>query len=67
MPVTGKEVFGREEDIAFLDAAWANQNVNVVRMYVIHGYVRMAEVLPLPSLILNELHQKKALPVLEEP
>jgi hypothetical protein len=22
--------FGREEDIAFLDAAWANQNINVV-------------------------------------
>jgi predicted ATPase len=30
LPVTGSEVFGREEDIAFLDAAWANQNVNVV-------------------------------------
>ena len=30
LPVTGSEVFGREEDIAFLDAAWANQGVNVV-------------------------------------
>jgi serine/threonine protein kinase len=30
LPVTGSEVFGREEDIAFLDDAWANQNVNVV-------------------------------------
>jgi serine/threonine protein kinase/predicted ATPase len=30
LPVTGREVFGREEDIAFLDAAWANQDVNVV-------------------------------------
>ena len=30
MPVTGSDVFGREEDIAFLDAAWANQQVNVV-------------------------------------
>ena len=30
LPVTGGDVFGREEDIAFLDAAWANQNVNVV-------------------------------------
>ena len=30
LPVTGSDVFGREEDIAFLDAAWANQNVNVV-------------------------------------
>ena len=24
LPVTGRDVFGREEDIAFLDAAWAN-------------------------------------------
>jgi NACHT domain len=30
LPVTGGDVFGREEDIAFLNAAWANQNVNVV-------------------------------------
>src|SRR4029077_1144615 len=30
LPVTGSDVFGREEDIAFLDDAWANQNVNVV-------------------------------------
>jgi len=30
LPVTGSDVFGREEDIAFLDEAWANQNVNVV-------------------------------------
>jgi serine/threonine protein kinase len=30
LPVTGSEVFGREEDIAFLDGAWANQQVNVV-------------------------------------
>src|SRR6516165_2622640 len=30
LPVTGSDVFGREEDIAFLDAAWANQNVNIV-------------------------------------
>jgi tetratricopeptide (TPR) repeat protein len=27
--VTGSEVFGREEDIAFLDRAWENQAVNV--------------------------------------
>ena len=27
LPVTGSDVFGREEDIAFLDAAWANQHV----------------------------------------
>jgi hypothetical protein len=30
LPVTGSQVFGREEDIAFLDRAWANKDVNVV-------------------------------------
>ena len=30
LPITGSEVFGREEDIAFLDDAWANQHSNVV-------------------------------------
>ena len=30
LPVTGSDVFGREEDIAFLDRAWANKSVNVV-------------------------------------
>jgi serine/threonine protein kinase len=30
LPVTGSNVFGREEDIAFLDNAWSSQNVNVV-------------------------------------
>jgi len=30
LPVTGSDVFGRGEDIAFLDRAWANQDVNVV-------------------------------------
>jgi serine/threonine protein kinase/tetratricopeptide (TPR) repeat protein len=30
LPVTGSEVFGREEDIAFLDSAWANPATNVV-------------------------------------
>ncbi len=30
LPVTGSDVFGREEDIAFLDAAWANEGLNVV-------------------------------------
>jgi serine/threonine protein kinase len=30
LPVTGSDVFGREEDIAFLDDAWANQQVYVV-------------------------------------
>ena len=30
LPVTGSNVFGREEDIALLDDAWANQRLNVV-------------------------------------
>ena len=30
LPVTGSGVFGREEDLALLDAAWANMGVNVV-------------------------------------
>ena len=30
LPVTGSDVFGRAEDIAFLDRAWANKDVNVV-------------------------------------
>ncbi|MBV8224695.1 MAG: protein kinase, partial [Verrucomicrobia bacterium] len=30
LPVTGSDLFGREEDIAFLDRAWANHDVNVV-------------------------------------
>jgi predicted ATPase len=30
LPVTGSDIFGREDDIAFLDGAWANQEVNVV-------------------------------------
>ena len=30
MPVTGSDLFGREEDIAFLDDAWENPDANVV-------------------------------------
>jgi serine/threonine protein kinase/predicted ATPase len=30
LPVTGSDVFGREEDIAFLDDAWANPDVNII-------------------------------------
>jgi serine/threonine protein kinase len=30
LPITGSNVFGREEDIAFLDAAWANHQINIV-------------------------------------
>src|SRR5580692_5041385 len=30
LPITGSVVFGREDDIAFLDRAWANKDINVV-------------------------------------
>ena len=30
LPVTGSDIFGREEDIAFLNDAWANKDVNIV-------------------------------------
>ena len=29
LPVTGSEVFGREEDVAFLDKAWSNRHINI--------------------------------------
>jgi hypothetical protein len=37
LPVTGSEVFGREEDVAFVDRAWANQDVNVVTIVASAG------------------------------
>jgi tetratricopeptide (TPR) repeat protein len=30
LPITGSDLFGREEDIAFLDEAWANPHINAV-------------------------------------
>jgi serine/threonine protein kinase/tetratricopeptide (TPR) repeat protein len=30
LPVTGSDMFGREEDLAFLDDAWVNQSVKIV-------------------------------------
>jgi predicted ATPase len=30
LPVTGSDVFGREEDVVFLNDAWASEHVNVV-------------------------------------
>jgi tetratricopeptide (TPR) repeat protein len=30
LPITGSDVFGREEDIGFLDDAWGNHQVNIV-------------------------------------
>jgi serine/threonine protein kinase/predicted ATPase len=32
LPITASNVFGREEDIEFLDAAWASEQVNVVTL-----------------------------------
>ena len=29
LPVTGSNVFGREEDVAFLDKAWSNPHINI--------------------------------------
>ena len=34
LPVTGSDLFGREEDLAFLDRAWANKDANVVTLGV---------------------------------
>ncbi|HXM26127.1 MAG TPA: TIR domain-containing protein, partial [Chthoniobacterales bacterium] len=30
LPITGSDVFGREEDLAFLNDAWASEHVNVI-------------------------------------
>jgi hypothetical protein len=37
LPITGSDLFGREEDIAFLDDARTNQQVNVVTFTVFRG------------------------------
>jgi hypothetical protein len=37
LPVTGSDVFGREEDIAFLDRAWANRDVGIVTIIPLAG------------------------------
>ena len=50
LPITGSDVFGREEDVAFLDAAWANQNVNVVTIVAWAGVEK-------PTLIKHWLRQ----------
>jgi hypothetical protein len=42
LPVTGKEVFGREENLAFLDAAWADWKVNVVSLVAWAGVGKSA-------------------------
>jgi serine/threonine protein kinase len=47
LPITGSDVFGREEDIAFLDAAWANQNINAVTIVAWAGVGKSTLVKPL--------------------
>jgi serine/threonine protein kinase len=39
LPVTGSDVFGREEDIAFPGRAWANKDVNIVTIVAWPGSV----------------------------
>ncbi|HEY5704848.1 MAG TPA: protein kinase [Terrimicrobiaceae bacterium] len=38
LPVTERDIFAREEDIACLDAAWANEDVNVVTIVAPAGF-----------------------------
>jgi serine/threonine protein kinase/tetratricopeptide (TPR) repeat protein len=42
LPVTGRDVFGREKDIAFLNDAWANQDVNIVTIVAWAGVGKSA-------------------------
>jgi serine/threonine protein kinase/tetratricopeptide (TPR) repeat protein len=53
LPVTGREVFGREEDIAFLNDAWINQQVNVVTIVAWAGVGKS-------TLVNHWLHQMAA-------
>jgi Protein kinase domain len=42
LPVIGNDTFGREEDLAFLNAAWANPEVNVVTVVARAGVGKSA-------------------------
>jgi predicted ATPase len=42
LPITGSDVFGRDEDIAFLEAAWANQQINIVTIIAWAGVGKSA-------------------------
>ena len=53
LPITGNGVFGREEDSAFLDAAWANEHVNIVTIVAWAGVGKSA--------LVNHWLQKMAL------
>jgi len=42
LPVTASDIFGREEDIVFLDQAWANKNINVLTIVAWAGVGKSA-------------------------
>jgi serine/threonine protein kinase len=42
LPITGRDVFGREEDIDFLDHAWANRDINIVTIVAWAGVGKSA-------------------------
>ena len=42
LPVTGRNVFGREKDITFLNDAWANQDINIVTIVAWAGVGKSA-------------------------
>ena len=49
LPVTGSDVFGREEDISFLNDAWANEKVNVVTIVAWAGVGKSTSFLTIGS------------------
>src|SRR6516162_6312505 len=42
LPVTGSEIFGREEDLTFLDRAWVKKEINVVTIVAWAGVGKSA-------------------------
>jgi predicted ATPase len=42
LPITGSDVFGREEDVAFLDDAWVNEQVNIATIVAWAGVGKSA-------------------------
>jgi len=42
LPVTGSDVFGREEDLTFLNDAWAGEHVNVVTIVAWAGVGKLS-------------------------
>jgi serine/threonine protein kinase len=56
LPVTGSDLFGREEDIAFLDDAWANKDVNVVTIVAWAGVgIRRSSTIGCDEWLLNSI------------